>query len=187
MLLSFADRPDQSGRQPRTLTPKVRAPLSFFSLCLPGSSATDTVYGDPDHLILGFGHGVMMSVGHPHIEGENMLPRIMKIGFLMWLGAFLLASPAFAKTNTLRLTQDVVLTGGQTLKAGNYTVMVNEKMDQIQFFQNSKLMAKHACTCTHVQKKNSDTQVVIEQGPGDALVLQQIRLKGEAMIISLTS
>ena len=116
-----------------------------------------------------------------------MLPRIVKTGLLLGVVTLFFTALSFAATRTIRVAQDVVLPGGQTLKAGTYEVVVNEKLDQVQFLQDSKVVATHACKCIPQEKKNKETQLLMDQGSGNAQVLQQIHLRGETRIITLPS
>ena len=116
-----------------------------------------------------------------------MVRRTLKSGLFVVVGIFLFAGLALAGTKQIQLSQDVVLPGGQTLKAGTYAVVVNEKLDQVQFLKNSKVVATHACKCIPEEKKNRHTQVLTDQGPGNTQVLQQIMLRGESRIITLPS
>lgn len=116
-----------------------------------------------------------------------MLRRTLKSGFWVAVGIFLFAGLALAGTGKVQLPQDVVLPGGQTLKAGTYEVVVNEKLDQVQFLQHSKVVATHACKCIPQEKKNRQTQIFTDRGPGNTHVLQQIMLRGETRIITLPS
>ena len=115
-----------------------------------------------------------------------MLSRMLKTGAIFVTGAFLFASIALGASKTIKITQDVVLPGGQTLKAGEYSVVVNEKLDKVEFIQNSKVVASSNCKCT-IGKKNPDTQVQLQQSSGNIQELQQIQLKGETRTINLTS
>ncbi|HET7216094.1 MAG TPA: hypothetical protein VFL79_21075 [Terriglobia bacterium] len=116
-----------------------------------------------------------------------MLRRTLKMGFWVAAGVFLFAGLALAGTKQIHLGQDVVLPGGQTLQAGTYSVVVNESLDQVQFLKGSKVVATHACKCVPQEKKNTETQVLTEQGPGNTQVLQEIMLRGETRIITLPS
>lgn len=116
-----------------------------------------------------------------------MLQRTLKMGFWVAAGIFLFAGLALAGTKEIQLAQDVVLPGGQALKAGTYTVVVNEKLDQVQFLKGSKVVATHACKCIPQEKKNPETQVLTEQGSDNSQVLQEIMLRGETRIITLPS
>jgi hypothetical protein len=121
------------------------------------------------------------------VGGKTMMPRLVKTGLFLTVGIFLFASLALAGTKSLRLVQDVVLPRGQTLKAGEYAVLVNEKVHKVEFLQSSKVVATHDCKRTEQQKKNRETQVRLQQGPGNTVILQQIQLQGDSQIISLTS
>ena len=116
-----------------------------------------------------------------------MLSRIAKKGLLLGCLSLFFASFTFAAAKTIHITQDVALPGGQTLKAGVYEVVVNEKLDQVQFLQDSKVVVTHACKCITQEKKNKYTELQLDQGPGNSKVLQEIRLAGETRIITLPS
>lgn len=116
-----------------------------------------------------------------------MLARTVRVMVLLGLGVFFFASLALAGEKTIKLNQDVVLPGGQTLQAGEYAVVVNEKLDEVQFVQNSKVVATHACKCIMQEKKNPENSVVTETQEGGQKVLLQVRLRGETRIITLPS
>jgi hypothetical protein len=116
-----------------------------------------------------------------------MLRRTLKTGFFLTAGLFLFAGLALAGTRNIQLKQDVVLPGGQTLKAGQYAVVVNEKAHKVEFLQRSKVVATHECKCTKQPKKNKETQLRLRSGPGNTLVLHEILLRGDTQIISLSS
>ncbi len=116
-----------------------------------------------------------------------MLSKIAKKGLLLGCLSLFFASFTFAASRTIRVTQDVLLPGGQTLRAGTYEVVVNEKLDQVQFLKNSKVVVTHACKCIPEEKKNKDTELQLQQGPGNSQVLQAIKLAGETRTITLPS
>jgi hypothetical protein len=116
-----------------------------------------------------------------------MFRRLLKAGLLLGFASLFFASPSLAAARSIHLSQDVVLPGGQTLKAGVYDVVVNEKLDQVQFLKNSKVVATHACKCVPQEKKNKETEMRMQQGPGNTQVLQEILLRGETRIITLPS
>lgn len=116
-----------------------------------------------------------------------MLRRMAKTGLLLGLATLFFTTLAFPATKTIRVNHDVLLPGGQTLKAGTYQVVVNEKLDQVQFLQNSQVVVTHACKCIPREKKNKETQLLTEEGPGNTQTLQQIQLQGETRIITLPS
>ncbi|TAM82618.1 MAG: hypothetical protein EPN47_08150 [Acidobacteria bacterium] len=116
-----------------------------------------------------------------------MLPRIVRTGLLLAFAIVFFTAPSFSAMRTIRINQDVLLPGGQTLKAGTYEVVVNEKLDQVQFLKNSKVVVTHACKCIPREKKNKETRLLTQQGPGDTQVLQQIELQGETRTITLPS
>jgi hypothetical protein len=81
-----------------------------------------------------------------------MLSRFVKTGIFLTIGIFFFASPTLAGTKGIRLVLEVVLPGGQTLKAGEYAVVVNEKFHKVESLLNSKVVATHECKRTKQQK-----------------------------------
>ena len=116
-----------------------------------------------------------------------MLTRVAKMGLLLGAVCLLFSGFAFSAARTIRVSQDFVLPGGQTLKAGTYNVVVDEKLDQVQFLQDSKVVVTHACKCIPQEKKNRETELQLQQGPGNTQVLQEIKLAGESRTITLPS
>ena len=116
-----------------------------------------------------------------------MLSRIAQKGLLLGCLFLFFASFTFAASRTIHVTQNVVLPGGQSLKAGAYEVVVNEKLDQVQFLKDSKVVVTHACKCVREEKKNTNTELQMQQGPGNSQVLQAIKLAGETRTITLPS
>ncbi len=116
-----------------------------------------------------------------------MFGKAIRVVMLLGVAIFFFASLALARTNTIKLDKDVVLPDGQTLKAGNYTVVVDEKLDQVQFLQNDKVVVKHACKCILQEKKHqSDTILFDEKAPGKT-VLKEMRFRGETRTVTLPS
>lgn len=116
-----------------------------------------------------------------------MLGKMVKIAVLLGVGLFVFASLAVAKGKTITLRSDVVLPDGQTLKAGHYEVVVDQKVDQVQFIQHSQVVIKHACKCITQEKKNESDGVVTLEQSGKLPLLQEIRFQGETRIITLPS
>lgn len=116
-----------------------------------------------------------------------MVHRVIRTGILLWVGTLFFATMALAGPKSIHVVDNVVLPGGQKLQAGEYVVVLNQKMDQVQFLKNSRVIATSPCKCVHQQNKNKETQTLLEQGPGDTQVLRQILLQGEKQIITLTS
>lgn len=116
-----------------------------------------------------------------------MFGKAVRVAMLLGVAMFFFASLALARTNTIKLDKDVVLPDGQTLKAGQYAVVVDEKADQVQFLQNDKVVVKHACKCILQEKKHqTDTILFEEKVPGKTL-LKEIRFRGETRNITLPS
>ena len=116
-----------------------------------------------------------------------MMRRTVRIILLVGVGVLFFANLALAKANTINLTKDVVLPDGQTLKAGIYAVVVDEKLDQVQFLQHSKVVVKHACKCVPQETKNENDGIIFLEQTGKKQMLQEIRFRGETRVITLPS
>ena len=116
-----------------------------------------------------------------------MLAKTVRVALLLGVGMFLFSSLALAGVKTIKLSKDAILPDGQTLKAGVYTVVVDEKLDQVQFIQNGVVVVKHQCKCIPQEKKfDSDAFLFNEEAPGKQ-VLEGIRFRGETRLITLPS
>ena len=116
-----------------------------------------------------------------------MLKKTVRVMILLGVGVFFMTSLALAKTNTINLNRDFVLPDGQTLKAGVYVVVVDEKLDQIQFIQHGAVVVTHRCKCIQQEKKNEVDALLTLREPPNKDVLQGISFKGETRIITLPS
>jgi len=116
-----------------------------------------------------------------------MSSKVTKIAFLLTAGLLVFVSLAAAKNRTLTLSRDVVLPDGQTLTAGQYQIVVDEKLDQVEFLHKSQVVLKHRCKCIVPQKANPADGTVTTEEPGKKPLLQEIRFKGETRIITLAS
>lgn len=120
-------------------------------------------------------------------EEKSMLSKTVRFALLLGVGMFLFSSLALAGTRTIKLDNDTILPDGQTLKAGVYSVVVDQKLDQVHFIQNRVVVVKHQCKCIEQGKKNeSDAIMFSEKGP-DKKVLDGIRFRGETRLITLPS
>lgn len=120
-------------------------------------------------------------------EENFMVARTVRIALLLGVGIFLFSSLALAGEKSINLSKDTMLPDGQTLKAGTYTVVVDEKLDQVQFIRNGVVVVKHQCKCIPQEKKfNSDAILFNEMAPGKK-VLEGIRFRGETRLITLPS
>lgn len=116
-----------------------------------------------------------------------MFGKAARIALLLGVGILAFASLAVAKGKTINLRNDVLLPDGQTLKAGEYEVVVDEKVDQVQFLQHSVVVVKHRCKCVpQAQANKADSVLTVEQ-PGKTPLLTEIRFRGETRIITLPS
>ena len=116
-----------------------------------------------------------------------MLKRAVRVMILLGVGVFFLTSLALAKTNTINLNRNFALPDGQTLKAGVYVVVVDEKLDQIQFIQHGVGVVTHRCKCIQQGKKNEVDSLLTFQDPQNKDVLQGMSFKGETRVITLPS
>lgn len=93
---------------------------------------------------------------------------------------FICSAIAFAeKAKTVTLHYDSVLPNGQTLKAGEYTVHVDETAHKVQFMQKDKVVAEAPCNCIQ-GKKNDKTECVFKKDKEGKQILQEVRVKGDS-------
>lgn len=120
-------------------------------------------------------------------EENFMLVKTVRVALLLGVGMFLFSSLALAGAKTIKLDKDTMLPDGQTLKAGQYSVVVDEKVDQVEFIQNGVVVIKHQCKCIPQEKKwDSDAILFSEEAPNKK-VLDGLRFKGETRLITLPS
>jgi hypothetical protein len=95
-------------------------------------------------------------------------------------GAILVCSViAFAdKAQTVKVHYDSILPNGQTLKAGEYAVHVDEAAHKVQFMQKDKVVAEGPCNCIQ-GKKNEKTECVFKKDKEGKQTLQEVRVKGD--------
>ncbi len=92
---------------------------------------------------------------------------------------FIFSALAFAeKPKTVTLHYDSVLPNGQTLKAGDYTVKVDESVHKVQFLQKGKVVAEAPCNCVPGDK-NSKTECVFNSGKDGKKTLLEVRVKDD--------
>jgi len=116
-----------------------------------------------------------------------MLKKTVRVILFLGVGVFFLTSLALAKTNTINLNRNFVLPDGQTLKAGTYVVVVDEKLDQIQFIQHGAVVVTHRCKCILEKKKNDADELLTNHGAPNKDVLEGMRFRGETRLITLPS
>jgi hypothetical protein len=126
-------------------------------------------------------------IDHDLKEEKSMLSKTVRFALLLSVGMFLFSSLALAGAKTINLTRDAILPDGQTLKAGVYTVVVDQKLDQVQFIQRGVVVVKHQCKCIDQQKKNDIDAILFNEEAPNKKVLNGIRLKGETRLITLPS
>ena len=91
---------------------------------------------------------------------------------------FICSSIAFAKAKTVTVAYDTVLPNGQTLKAGDYQVHVDEIAHKVKFMQKDEVVAEAPCNCKE-GKKNDKTICVFQNNKEGKRVLQEVRVKGD--------
>ena len=108
-----------------------------------------------------------------------MTKNILKTA-VMLAGAILICSAiALAeKAPTVNVHYDSVLPNGQTLKAGDYTVKVDESVHKVQFLQKGKVVAEAPCNCKAGEKNQKTTCLFLKEKEGKQ-ILQEVRVKGE--------
>ncbi len=106
---------------------------------------------------------------------KNVLKTLVALA-----GAILICSViALAeKPKTVSVHYDSVLPNGQTLKAGEYTVKVDEAAHKVQFMQKDKVVAESPCNCIQ-GKKNEKTECVFKKDKEGKQMLQEVRVKGD--------
>ena len=82
------------------------------------------------------------------------------------------------KAKTVAVHYDSVLPNGQTLKAGEYTVNVDESVHKVQFLQKGKVVAETHCNCV-TGKKNDKSECVFKKDKEGKQTLQEVRVKGD--------
>ncbi len=81
-------------------------------------------------------------------------------------------------TKAFRLYSDSVLPNGQTLKAGQYQVIINESNKEVTFKQEGKVVASVACQIQAKSAKN-ETNETYFGNKGATPEIQEIRFGGE--------
>ncbi len=88
------------------------------------------------------------------------------------------AKTVSTKAQIVTVHYDSVLPNGQTLKAGEYTVNVDEAVHKVQFLQKGRVVAEAPCNCNQ-GKKNDKTECVFKQSKEGKKILQEVRVKGD--------
>ncbi len=83
------------------------------------------------------------------------------------------------KGKAIDIYAGAVLPDGQQLKVGMYKVIVDEAADDIQFFQNSDVIAKHRCKSVAQEEKNRYNQARYAEGPEKKQCLTRSAWRGE--------
>ena len=113
-----------------------------------------------------------------------MIKNVIKWTIALSVAFVLSAAVAMAaKGKHISIYTDSVLPDGQVLKAGSYTVQMNEKADAVEFLQQGKVVAKFECHCKVEEKKNLKNEVYYTIKDGKS-VIQGIRLAGDNKEIS---
>jgi hypothetical protein len=106
---------------------------------------------------------------------KNVLKSVLMIA-----SAILICTAiAFAeKPKTVNVHYDSLLPNGQTLKAGDYVVKVDESVHTVQFLQKGKVIAEAPCNCI-TSKKNAKTECHFMKDKEGKQILQEVRVKGD--------
>lgn len=108
-----------------------------------------------------------------------MNKNILKSLAILAGAIFIFSALAFAeKPKTITVHYDSILPNGQTLKAGEYTVKVDEAIHKVQFLQKGKVVAEAPCNCVPGDK-NSKTECVFKSDKEGKKVLQEVRVKDD--------
>jgi hypothetical protein len=120
-------------------------------------------------------------------EENSMLARTVRVAMLLGIGMFLFSSLALAGARTIKLDKDTILPDGQTLKAGEYSVVVDQKVDEVHFIQHGVVVVKHQCKCIEQQKKWDSDAILFTNEGSNKRVLEGMRFRGETRLITLPS
>ncbi len=98
---------------------------------------------------------------------------------------FIFSALAFAeKPKTVNVHYDSILPNGQTLKAGEYVVNVDESVHKVQFLQKGKVVAEAPCNCKP-GNKNDKTECIFTKDKDGKQKLREVRVKGDTKQIVL--
>jgi hypothetical protein len=112
-------------------------------------------------------------------QEEPMSKSVLKSLVALAAAIFICSAIAFAaKAKTVSVHYDSILPNGQTLKAGEYTVHVDETAHKVQFMQKDKVIAETPCNCVE-GKKNDKTECVFKKNKEGKQTLQEVRVKGD--------
>jgi hypothetical protein len=90
-----------------------------------------------------------------------------------------------AKGKNVKVYSDAVLPNGQELKAGQYSVLVDNSASKVTFMKGKEVVAEAECKVFDEPKKHDCNEVrTVEKG--DKQEVQEIRLGGEKRSILLT-
>ncbi len=114
-----------------------------------------------------------------------MSKRILKSLAILAGAIFIFSALAFAeKPQTVTVHYNSILPNGQTLKAGDYTIKVDESVHKVQFLQKGKVVAEAPCNCKP-GNKNDRTECVFSKDKEGKQKLQEVRVKGDTKQIVL--
>jgi hypothetical protein len=111
---------------------------------------------------------------------EELMTRNVLKCVVMLAGAILLCSvfALAAKPQTVKVHYDSILPNGQTLKAGVYTVKVDESVHKVQFLRKGKVVAEGPCNCI-AGEKNPETTCLFAKDKDGKQVLKEVRIEGD--------
>ena len=106
---------------------------------------------------------------------KNVLKSVVMLaGAILFCSIIALAE----KVPTVNVHYDSILPNGQTLKAGDYTVKVDESVHKVKFLQEGKVVAEAPCNCKAGGTNKKTTCLFIKDKEGKQ-VLQEVRVKGD--------
>ena len=115
-----------------------------------------------------------------------MSKSFVRISVALAAVMFFCAAIALAdKGKTITVYYDSILPNGQTLKAGDYAIHVDETAHKVEFMQKGKVIAVAPCNCVEKAKKNNKTQCVFKKDAKGKQVLQVVQVSGDTKTIVL--
>lgn len=89
------------------------------------------------------------------------------------------------KGKSVDIFTNAVLPNGQELKAGRYTVVVDESATKVVFKQGNKVVAEHKCKVVNKDQKNPSNQARYSETQDKKQKLDEIRLGGDTRTVIL--
>jgi hypothetical protein len=113
-----------------------------------------------------------------------MVMRAFKSFFALAVIVLFAAALALAdRGKSVDIYTDAVLPNGQELKAGKYTVVLDESATKVVFKQGKKVVAEEKCKVVNQDKKNPTNQARFSETPDKKQKLDEIRLGGDTRTV----